>query len=244
MLHHYGFTTRSDVTSQFVGWDTIDDIGRADIFASRMNKPVFIEVKRGTDAFDLTSWRVPQRLWGQWVQSPPFKTPYWIFLTIGMHPPNYNPEKYKPRRSWLVPYDDMLDVESQVIGIQNRLVYQAGKGMRTEIQEQNLDAVTLLAEWELDWNGGSDLIKPSWAKSLKEMDTVVHYGGFWTIPEKHPFYAKFLSDIDNENMLKKSYNSAKRYYELLNEYKSQKVKEDSQKKPKRKIKRLKKSSRK
>ena len=234
LLHHYGFATRSDVTSKFVGWDKAEDIGRADIFASRRNMPVFVEVKRGIDAFDTTQWRVPQRIWAEWMESAPFNTPYWLYLTIGKNPPNYNPDKYMPRKSWLIPRAAFLEVEKKSIAIQNRLVYRAAKGMRKEIQEGNIDACTLLSEWELVWNANDSLHKPSWMRSLGEpLDST--YGGFWTIPTTHSFYSTFLSDITESDMLEAARLSSIRYQEQLAEYKaSQPVKAKAQKKSRKK----------
>lgn len=187
MLHYHGFATRSDVTSQFVGWDKADDIGRADIFAARLGKAVHIEVKRGVEGFNLDDWRENQRAWGLRMEQFPFSVPYYLFLTIGKHPPHYNPATYMPRRSWLVPIQQMLDVDALVRPHQKTLVWQAKPRMKRLIQQFKLDAVTLLKEYELVWQAQNTLKKPEWFED-KAGDS---YGGFWVVPATHEFYGRF-----------------------------------------------------
>lgn len=217
-LHHHGFITRSDITSALItGWDnTLTDKGRADIMASRMGRTVYIEVKNGRDNFDLTDWREEQRNWARYVEMEPFCTPYWLFLTIGINPASWNPDKYLPKRSWLIPRLTLLDIDAKVRQYQNRLVYKAKKGMRKEIQAQKLDALTLLAEYELHWNKQNTLEKPPWLdywsylgiqqKTEDKLEKIknqmqpkqqknhpIMYGGLWTIPDSHSFHKNFIA---------------------------------------------------
>jgi hypothetical protein len=197
MLHHHGFITRSDVTSQFVGWDMLDDIGRADIFCARMGKAVNIEVKRGVAGFNLDEWREEQRYWAYWTSLPPFQIPYYLYLTIGKHPAHYNADNYMPRRSWLIPREDILRIIETVQTYQKTLPYKVAKGMKREVQQDNIDAITLLADYELVWQANGTLKKPSWHFS-KEGDS---YGGFWVLPKTHIFYQDYNLDekFDKQN---------------------------------------------
>ena len=131
-----------------------------------------IEVKNGLRTFDLNHWRENQRLWAsRFCVAPPFATPYWIWLAIGLDPPNRNPQNHEPRKTWLLPCGKLLQVEARLKPIQNTLVYRAGKGHKREIQDLSLDAVTLLRDYELSWAGK----------------------GAWTIPPAHQFRRDFIS---------------------------------------------------
>ena len=126
MLHHHGLLTRTDVTSRFVGHSTHRDIGRADIFCSHRGRAVGVEVKYGTTSWRhhprwdkkaqewQSGWTFRQREWGVMSQEHPFCTPYYVFLTMGEHSPQWNPEKYNPRKSWLVPYRAMFDAVNSI----------------------------------------------------------------------------------------------------------------------------------
>lgn len=191
MLHYHGFITRTDVTSRFVGWDKIGDIGRCDVFAARMGKAVSIEIKNGKTSFQLDHLREPQREWAEWTMKEPYCVEYYIYLTIGKNPPNWSPGKYIPKVSWLIPYQSYLEVEEKVNAIQKSIPYRAGKGMRKEIQENKLDALTLYKPWELVWKPNNSLIKPEWL-TKEETGITNKYGGFWIIPDTHIFYKKYI----------------------------------------------------
>lgn len=196
MLHYYGFTTRTDVTSEFAGISG-SDIGRADVVCGRMGKAVHVEIKRGIDTFNLEDWRINQRQWGAWTIAPPFCVPYYVFLTLGKHPATYNARSYMPKRSWLVPLHAMLEIAAKVQPVQKSLVYKVKPRMKKAIQEGHLDAVTLLADYELVWQSNSDLVKPAWMS-----DPGSQYGGFWIVPETHEFWKMFIDpDADGKLFL-------------------------------------------
>lgn len=190
-LHHHGFLTRSDVTSRFIGHDKKDDIGRADIIAIRSGRSVAVEVKYDTDRFQFDNLRAPQRKWAEMCLKYPYEVPYWIYLTLGQHPPHFNNQRYKPRISWLFPYNVLLEIEKEITVHQKSMVYKISKGMNKQIQEKNLDAISLLEDYELTWYGKNKVIRPDWLKNDENKKS--DYGGFWTIPEYHPFYKKFIT---------------------------------------------------
>lgn len=206
MLRYYGFLTRSDVTERFVGQDQKKDIGRADIFAARNGLAVNVEVKRGISGFDLSNWRSNQRSWGVWSSQPPFNVPYYIFLTIGKHPAHYSPSSYMPKRTWLIPLNKMIEVCNTIEPIQKTLPYKTKGGMKREMQDNQYDAITVLQEYELEWNKDNSLERPEWllnvdhieemiqnGKTQKEIDKYYRIGGFWTVPKSNTFYEKFIA---------------------------------------------------
>lgn len=209
MLHHLGFLTRTDVTSKFVGWDKIGDIGRCDVFAARSGKAVSVEIKQGSTGFDFSDWREPQRKWAKWSSQTPFNVPYWIYLTLGKHPAHYNTTSYMPKRSWLIPQEFWLASIDVVTPIQKSIPYQVKKGMRKEIQELGLDAQFVFAPYALKWHKDNSLTKPSWSmfvdqdddstiastskrpKTKKVVSQKSTYGGFWLPDTSHPFFTEF-----------------------------------------------------
>lgn len=167
-LHGYGFATRTDPTTQLA---TVESPGRADVMAAKGGRAVFIEIKNGRDSFPFGNLRDNQREWAERYCLPsPYSNPYWIWLSLGGDPPHRNPEKYKPRKTWLLPYDVFLDIEATVKPIQMSLVYRCAPGMKREIQDRKLDAINLLSGWELTWEGNST----------------------WGIPDSHPFNTLFI----------------------------------------------------
>lgn len=189
MLHHHGFITRSDITAKFAGISG-DNIGRADIFASRMGNAVFIEVKRGINGFMLSNWRNNQREWAEMVSKAPFLTPYYMFLTLGKHPPTYNTKSYLPKRSWLIPYKEMIKICDLIEPIQKTLPMRLKKGMKKALRENKYDAINLLKSFELKWNGSEALMRPAWFFENANKP----YGSFWTVPEEHIFYRRFIEN--------------------------------------------------
>lgn len=202
LLHHHGFITRSDVTSQFIGHDRHVDIGRADIFASRMGRAVSIEVKYGKMSWRhapkwdskakkwRSGWHYKQREWGAMSMESPFCTPYYVFLTMGENPASWNPEKYNPRKSWLIPF---IALWKAVHAIEQAdmlsMPYKVKKGIRRVYQDNQWSASDLFSEYELQWNKQDSLIRPEWF-----FDTAGKpYGGFWTVPEDHEFYKRFIA---------------------------------------------------
>ena len=128
-------------------------------------------MKNGDDGFAFQNWRPNQREWAfTYALSKPYETAYWIWLQLGINSPNWDKDKYQTKRTWLIPADVMLRAERLLSPIQNTLPYRARKGMRIEIQALSLDAITLLSEWELTWNGG----------------------GTWALPESHVFRQMYL----------------------------------------------------
>ena len=166
-LHKYKFGVRADLTERFA---TGAEPGRADLMIVRGGFGGYIEIKGGRASFDLREYRQNQRQWAYQHAITESATPVWIWFYLGEDAPNRNPDKYNPRKTWLFPAEHLLYVESRLAGIQNTLPYLAKKGMKREVQAQNLDAITLLAGYELLWAGG----------------------GIWDIPTSHPFYASYI----------------------------------------------------
>lgn len=202
MLHHHGFLTRSDVTSRFIGHDTKQDIGRADIFASKQGRAVNIEVKYGTKSWRhhpkwdkktqkwTQGWHYKQREWAAMSMCPPFETPYWIFLTMGEDPASWNPEKYIPRKSWLIPFAVVWKAVHQIEQAGKlSMPYNLRKGTLRIYQDNGWSASDLFAKYELTWNKKDTLVRPEWFEKTAGQP----YGGFWTIPQGHDFYQQFVA---------------------------------------------------
>jgi|GEM_PF-1791433 len=127
--------------------------GRADVIAGWDGQLIFIEAKCADTSYSFDQWEPHQKAWGLAVEKVS-RLPYWLYLTIGTDPASYNPEKYKPRRTWLVPRLRMLAVERLLAPYQGSLPYIAGKGYDLTLQSRKWDAVHLLAEYELKWGKG------------------------------------------------------------------------------------------
>lgn len=164
-LHKMMFQTRTDPTQQY---NADFENGRADILASLGGRSVYIECKNDGEAFPLENWRDNQRKWA--AETVASGTDYYLWLTLGIDPPNRDPLKYLPRLTWLVPYHAFLSVDSLVKTVQDTLIYRVRKGHRKEMQRLQYDAVTLLQDWRLQWNGG----------------------GIWLIPHVHPFHRAYV----------------------------------------------------
>jgi len=149
-LTNWGISHRADPTERYA---TEDDPGRADLVCSIRGQCVHIEVKSAGLSFGFADWRGNQKHWALFSEKV-LETPYWLFLAMGEHPPNYNPAKYQPRRTWLVPRLRLLAVERLLKPYQGSLPYIAGKGYDLTLQSRKWDAVHLLAEYELKWGKG------------------------------------------------------------------------------------------
>ena len=126
--------------------------GRADLVALKDGMGIAVEIKNGKGTFNLDMWSRDQRDYA--VHCEECGVPYSIWLILGKDKPNLNPEKYEPRKAWLVPHRDFRRIELLVRQVQKTLIYRIKKGVRLELREKNLDAVTLLAPFELQWDGG------------------------------------------------------------------------------------------
>lgn len=152
-----------------------EEPARADLFVGVNGRAAWVEIKNGSGkgagkSFKFGDWRENQREWAAEVRRPPSSTEYWLALLLGEHPPSYNPEKYQPRQMWLVPHDEWLEVEKTISPIQDSIPYRATKGYNRILQDESLDAMTLLRHWALKWSSG-----------------------FWSVPEKHPFHELYIA---------------------------------------------------
>lgn len=188
-LHHYGYIAASDPTSKHV-----EEPARADIKALRANTGVAVEVKDGKDEgghafFDLSEWRDNQREWAvKFCEAPPYSTKYWIWLRMGIRVTH----KEEPTLTWLLPRNKFQAICDVVQPIQNRLVYRVRPGISIEIQKGHLDAVTLLAGFELRWNPANSLAKPDWMMERFPDGSPVYTSGIYTVPQPHPFYRRHI----------------------------------------------------
>ena len=166
-LHKWGFGVRADPTVNWTQQGKGDFTpGRADLMVVKNGYGCYIEIKSGKTGFLFSHYEPHQRQWAETYALPiPYQTPVWIWLFLGTDPPNRNPERYVPRKAWLVPYFAFLEVEQMIAPYQATLPYRVKKGLRKELQEGSLDACTLFRDYELQWNGG----------------------GVWMCPESHLF---------------------------------------------------------
>lgn len=149
---HY-FNVRVDPTSK-----RVEEPGRADATATRNGRSVFIEVKcaqaNDENSFDFDEYRENQREWAEeYCLNEPYNNPLFVALTIGGDKPHLSPEKgYKPRKLYLLPYRHFQKLEEKIRVYQDSIPYLADKGHNKEMQERNLDAVHLLANYELPYS--------------------------------------------------------------------------------------------
>ena len=126
-------------------------IGRPDIIAIRPDRTIVVEVKtfpRGK-SFPLDAIRPEQRRWlDAWTEVGGL-----AYLGLGTTEGTAGSES-NPRYCWLVPWSIWLGVEDVLSPFQASLPLLAGKGYSTALQEQHLDAIHLLAGWELRWSKG------------------------------------------------------------------------------------------
>ena len=185
---------RSVSQSRYPQWNTQGDSGRADLIVAKYSKAVSVEVKRGTDSFNLAGWRDNQRAWAIKTTKMPYEVPYWVYLTLGKDAPNRDSERYSPARSWLIPLSMLEKCLVEISPHQGSIPYRIKKGGRKITRENQWDAIHLFQRYELDWASAHDLVKPTTIQTDKEKESglEITYGGFWIIPEKHDFYKEYI----------------------------------------------------
>lgn len=216
-LRHHGFLTRSDPTIPYLPVS-----GRADIIALRNGKAVHVEVKNGYRSFiinaeehDSQGWKPNQRKWAKFSQMSPFRIPYWIFLTMGSDPANYNSQKYNPKISWLIPYSCLEDTRLEIKDIQKSIPYKDYKGIKLALRDAKIWAIERFKQYSMEWAPANTLKKPIWTDYATMLDNYsdnndlterkilllesgynenIMYGGFWIIPGDHEFYQLYIAD--------------------------------------------------
>ena len=151
MFHRMGWATRPNPPRPIApGKWAVPDDGSPDLVVQRWANGAHIEVKNGDTSFAFSEWRENQRTWANKYGD---QHNLWFFLGLGTDPPNYNPEKYNPRGSFLFPWWVMLICEQMLLPYQKSLPYRA-KGSLIVIQEQRLYAEYLLKNYRLVWSDG------------------------------------------------------------------------------------------
>lgn len=165
-LRGYDFDVRDDKTRKN---ESGEDPGRADLGCIRGGKGVFVEIKTAKASFQFKSWKQNQRDWAVKTDRRNGSETY-VWVTIGSNPPNYNPQKYKPRRSFCIPYRALLDAIEEISPYQQSIPYRLPKkGGKKIMRENGFEFVTMFAEYEVCWENGA-----------------------WHIPTTHPFYSKYI----------------------------------------------------
>jgi len=143
-----------------------DEPGRADMIVTRGHRVCYVELKDATQGFAFTDFEQNKRVWTRLMQDR-FGASIWLFLILGIDPPNRNREKYPyARRAWLLPIETLFRMETMIP--QKTLPMIASKGYNTMMQKNKMDAVHLLADYELPWGKGN-----------------------WLLPENHCFRSFF-----------------------------------------------------
>jgi len=99
-----------------------------------------------------------QRRWLSNYQDDADHSPGWYpyevaYLALGMRHGTAGAKK-TPRQLWLVPWPQWLQVEDKLRVCQESLPLSVIKGLRKEIQEDDLTAYGLLKRWSLEWENG------------------------------------------------------------------------------------------
>ena len=131
----------------------IPERGRPDLVAMHPQRQgLYVEVKvfpRGKTAFPFSNISPEQREFlGDW--SDRGGLAYLGLGTVEGRPDR----REKPRRAWLIPWHVWLMVEEVLTPIQASLPLYAERAKFTAIREGDMDAVNLLAGWELSWKSG------------------------------------------------------------------------------------------
>lgn len=162
-LREAGWCVRGEagryVNGRFISTAPEDE---ADLFCIRSGTGTFVEVKsfKG-DGWDTSKWGLTQRVWLRSHHS--FANPSWLWLCGGRHNPNYDPVKYNPRRSWLIPADIALSTVTLVECFQS--TFPVRKIKRIDMRELNLSIEKRFEIFRLNWLGD----------------------GRWSIPDTHLF---------------------------------------------------------
>ena len=121
-----------------------------------------VECKIAAMSFSFDSISDGQREWANQRTTEGFS--YWLALEMGEEKPNSKSENRK--RAWLIPWSIWLDIEQIIIDKvgTKTLNLIAGKGSRKVAQEEHLDAINLLSDYELVWKEST-----------------------WNIPDNHPW---------------------------------------------------------
>lgn len=171
MLHTYGGFTRSQETGKY----SQTEPGSADIML-HLRGGCAIEVKTGFNGtFRFKDWRENQREWAtEYVKNT--LNFYWLAIVFeGMEECPFSSLR-NPKHAFLLPEARVWDAEETFMTLQESFPYKAKKGMLREIQENNLDAVTLWKDYGLLW-------QPRLG---------------WQIPETHLFYKTYVDPFSDE----------------------------------------------
>lgn len=158
--------------------------GGPDMQVQRNGRFAYVEVKNGTDSFKFDDFEENKREFVH-EKAIPLGLPYWMFLVLGNGVPTKTSITH--RRAWLFPIQRFFEIEFQIKPIQGTLPLLAGKGYRTELQERKLDAVHLLAQYELEFIKGSN--GSPWR---------------WTVQDEHDFHKIFMEAGQWESLPKAS----------------------------------------
>lgn len=157
-LHRIEFGYRADITSKYGNPEK--ENARADGMFIYGGMGGYIEIKsaRGM-GWDMRGWRNDQREWyDKWCVKQ--NIPLWIWLFMGGSSDRtgirLDPKKDQyPRQAWLVPASVMLQIHVTCIerAEQHTLPYHARPTINRIMQDEHLDAMTLLKDYELKWLG-------------------------------------------------------------------------------------------
>ena len=142
--------------------------GRPDYLCCLGTYGFAIEVKASELSFPFSAFKEKQRRWAEWWTSE-LRGHYYLWLCMGKR---VNDKEF-PRRTWLIPLGYFLTVEKDITQYQKSIPYRAVKGHMKVLQAHHLDAVHLLAPYELEWQGK----------------------GVWLPTEKHPIRSRIDSSI-------------------------------------------------
>ena len=145
----YAFKVRDAIICPTCHTEIVPTGGRPDYFCTLGTYGFLVEVKAARSSFAFSLFTERQREFAKWYVNDLHGDIY-IWLSMGMR---VNSREY-PRKTWFIPLKDFLVVEALIGEYQNSLPYLAEKGYKLELQDQQLDAVHLLASWELEWQGG------------------------------------------------------------------------------------------
>lgn len=172
VMHRAGFDTRPDPTVKYA---TGIEKGRADIMFIRGHSGGYIEIKNGVTGLALKKWTPQQRAWAALAHERGCSL--WFALILGQHPVHYNPDDYKPRRFYLIPYTAWRDAVAALEECgEKTLPYRMSAAMRKRVSPNLLDSTNLFSSYALSW-----------------------YESAFHIVESHSFYGEFLCQTPNKN---------------------------------------------
>lgn len=156
-LYLWPIKGRDAVACPKCGTITYPVADRPDLVCLRANVVIEVKMMNGSDwehqSFAFDKITPGQRTWlAMWLWDEP--RPAQAFLALGTRHGTAGTVT-RPRLLWVVPWEEWLKVEAQLLPYRKSLPIASFSGQKPkEVQEQALNAIRLLKHWALEWKDG------------------------------------------------------------------------------------------